>query len=804
MLVSLRWLKDYIDIPWSISALVERLTMSGAKVEAVHQMGAELKGVRVGKIVEVDPHPSSEELWVCQVDLGDRRVQSVCGAPNTGVGMLVPVAPEGVTLAGLSATVEATEVRGVLSEAVLCSEAELGLSNDHSGLMRLPDDVPIGAELGVALGLDDSVIEFEIYPNRADQLSVYGIAREVAAITGGEVKSLPGAPEEKGGAASKRASVAVEAPDLCPRYIARVIEGVRIAPSPAWMQARLRLAGMRPINNVVDVTNYVMLELGQPLHAFDLERLEGSKIIVRTAVAGEQMETLDGVLRTFAEDDLLICDEKGPVAIAGIMGGERTEVRETTTSILLESATFDAANVRKTSRRLGLRTEASHRFEKGLHPHLAQVAIDRAAALLAELGGGEVRVGRIDVAEPIEEETKLSVRPNAVNRALGTDLSPAEMKRILKALDFGVELDEGGSVLRLQVPWYRSDVRQECDVIEEVARIHGFDQIEATLPRGASVQGGLAWPLSAVEQVRDRLVAAGLSESVTYSFISPRLYDRLGLEADHPLRQSIALKNPLSEEQSVMRTTILGSLLDALSLNQRRQVDDVRLFELGKVYIPTTLPLESLPSEKWTLAIALSGEAPTEVWGRGGRQVDFYDLKGCVEAVADVLGLSLDVRPVRHSSLHPGRSAELVIGDTVAGVMGEVHPKVAEAFEIRDRAYVAEIDLEVLFKQPQKATRYRPVPRHPAVDRDVALLVPRDVAVARVESLIASEGGAMLRGWNLFDVYEGKQIPEGMRSVAYTLTFQADDRTLTDEEIAEVYERITRRLEEELGVTVRR
>lgn len=804
MLVSLRWLKDYVDIPWSAHVLADRLTMIGAKVEGIHELGAGLSDVYVGKITRVEPHPKSDELFVCQVDVGGKSVQSVCGASNTAEGLLVAVALPGASLTGLERPVRAGEVRGVTSEAVLCSESELGLSEDHSGLMLLPDDLEIGKNLVDALGLDDHVIEFEIYPNRPDCLSVVGIAREAAAVTGGDITLPDTSVVERGPEVSEAASVEVLDADLCPRYIARVVEDVKIGPSPAWMQQRLRAAGMRPINNVVDVTNFVMLELGQPLHAFDRDRLSDAKILVRRATQGERMQTLDGEIREFTVEDLLICDGAGPVAVAGIMGGESTEVSDATTSILLESATFDAASVRKTSRRLGMRTEASHRFEKGLHPHLAQLAVDRAARLLAELARGTVYAGRIDAAqaEP-EEETTLSVRLKRVNRALGTQLSPAEMKRIMRALHFDAELDDGASVLRVSVPWYRPDVRQECDVVEEIARIYGFDNIEATLPSGASVEGRLAWPLPLVESVKDRLVAAGFSESVTYSFVSPRTFDRLHVEADSSLREAIPLQNPLSEEQSVMRTTLMGSLLDAVSLNERRQVHDIRLFETGKVYIPSALPLESLPSECWTLGMVLSGRAPTQVWGSPSREVDFFDLKGAIEAVADALHIGAEYERVQHPVLHPGRCAQMIVACKSVGVFGEVHPRVAAAYSLRGRTYIAEVNLQALFDASSPAQRYQPLPRHPAVDRDLALLVPTSVPAVHVQDLIQREGGEYLRSLELFDVYEGKQVPEGMRSVAYTLTFQAEGRTLTDEEIASAQTHLAKRLDQELGVEVR-
>jgi len=803
MLVPVRWLRDYVDFPWSPHELAERMTMSGSKVEAVRSPGLESADIRAGRIVSAERHPNSDHLWVCRVDIGGRIVQSVSGAPNTAPGLLVPVALPGTKLSGSMQAIRAGEVRGVLSEAVLCSEAELGVSDDHSGLMELSGDISPGDDLVRGLGLDDAVIEFEISPNRPDCLSVVGLAREVAALSGGALRLPPLDPPESEPHASELAKVRVEAPHRCRRYIARVIRGARIAPSPLWLQSRLRAAGMRPINNVVDVTNYVMLELGQPLHAFDLARLANAEIVVRMARPGETMTTLDGAQRSFCDDDLLICDAERPVAVAGVMGGLDSEVTLETRDILLESASFEPTGVRRTSRRLGLRTEASHRFEKDLDPHLAELAVDRAARLIAELAGGSVAKGRIDVHSGLPAPRTLRVRPQRVNRMLGTCLSPAEMKRILEALEFGVEIENDGEQLAVAVPTFRRDVEGEADIAEEVSRIYGFDRIEPTLPKGASAQGGLSLPLPAIERVRDVLVAQGFAESITFSFISPKGYDRLQLPADHPWRRSIELANPLSEEQSVMRTTLIPSLLGAASLNARRRQPDVRLFEVGKVYIAERLPLESLPDERWTLALVLSGAAPSLGWGESSRPADFYDLKGAVEAVLEALGAEAAWEPAEQPHLHPGRTAAIVVSGSVVGYLGELHPKAAEAFELRNRVYVCEIDLEPLIAASGRPVQFQSLPKYPAVDRDLALLVPVHVRAADVVALIERHGGEYLRSVSLFDVYEGKQVPQGMRSLAYTMTFQAGDRTLTDEEISKVLERLEEKLKSGLGVEVR-
>lgn len=802
MFVSLRWLKEYVDISLGSRALAERLTMAGIKVEGVHEPQARPEGAVVGRIVDVRPHPDAETLRICSVDVGGRVLQAVTGAPNAAAGMLVAAALPGATLPGIEGTVREASLRGVRSECVLCSERELGVSDDHSGLMELPADLPLGADVAAALGFDDAVFEFEVYANRPDCLSVVGLAREVAAVTGGELRLPPAEVPEGGGEARSLASVAIEAPDLCSRYIARVIRNVRVGPSPSWMQERLRKAGMRPINNVVDITNYVMLELGQPLHAFDYDRLRGRKIVVRRAKDGETLETLDGVVRRLTPDELLICDGEGPVALAGIMGGSDSEVQESTRNILLEAATFAPANVRRSSRRLGLHTEASHRFEKGLDPRLAEWAADRAARLMAELAGGEVARGRVDVHFGLPPEREMEVRPDRINGLLGTELSPAEMKRILKGLGFQVDLGKGAATIRVRVPWFRRDVEGEADVAEEIARIHGYEQIEPTLPTGASVQGKLSWPLPVLERIRTRLVALGISESLTYSFISPKGYDRLRLPAEHPWRRSIPLMNPLSEAQSVMRTTFLPSLLEAVALNQRRHQPDVRLFEIGRVYWAERLPLAGLPDEVRTLGLVLTGRVPA-AWGDPARAIDFFDAKGAVDAVLRLLGVEARYERADEPFLHPGRSAVVFAGDERVGWVGEIHPTVAANFDLRGRVYAAELNLDALASRELPVPRFVPLPKFPAVERDLALLVPASLASESVAAVIRREGGRLLQRVELFDLYEGKQVPQGYRSLAYTLTFRAEDRTLTDDEVAAVQEQIAKALVAELGVEVR-
>lgn len=801
MLVSYRWLKEYTDIPWSPQELAERLTMSGAKVEGVHTPDNELAGVVVGLIRTLERHPEADKLSVCSVDVGDKVVTVITGAPNAKAGTHVPVALPGATLPGTDTPVQAVSFRGIRSEGVLCSEAELQVGDDASGLMLLTDEARPGTPLATVLGLDDAVIEFEIYPNRPDCLSVVGIAREVSALTGASLH-LPAQAQERRGRSGPAVEVRVQAPDLCPRYCCQVVENVTVGPSPLWMQQRLRAAGMRPINNVVDVTNFVMLELGQPLHAFDLEKLEGPVIIVRRAEEGESITTIDGTDANLPSDALVIADKARPVALAGIMGGANSEVGQATRHVLLEAATFHPTSVRRTARRMGMRTEASNRFEKGLDVNLPLWALERAAQLLAEVAGGDPSPQISDAAQPVPEERRISLRPERVNHVLGTDLSVNEMKRTLRALHLCVD-ETGDGRLQVDIPSSRGDLEREIDLIEEVARIHGYENIPSTLPTGMSSHGGQNEPLPQLDQLRHRLTAAGVSEAMTYSFMSPRSLGHLRLPEHHLFLQAIPILNPLSEEQSLLRTTLLPNLLEVLARNARRQAASVRLFEIGSVFHPKALPLTTQPQERPTLGIALMGEQSRTGFGDPEREVDFYDLKGLVEAALAVLGVAW--RPVAVSDyepFHPGRCAGIECDGVVVGHFGEVHPDVLDAFDISRRALVAEIALSPLLGR-RTEIRYSPIPRHPAVQRDLALLAPLELSAERIERVIRQEGEPLLQDVHLFDVYQGKQVPAGYRSLAYALVIQAPDRTLTDDEVLSVQQRILARLESDCGVRVR-
>lgn len=811
MLISIEWLKEYVDIPWGVQQLADRLTQIGIKVEKIITFDENLANVVVGRIDELLPHPSAgDDLFVCTVDLGENKVRCVTGASNVHEGMIVAVALPGATLPGASDEVRLAEIAGVRSEAIICSERELGISDDHSGVMSLAEDIEIGLDITTALGLNDTVLELETYPNRPDTLSVIGIAREVAAITNGEVR-LPSLKVEETSEEKVRdyTSVEVKDGDLCSRYVARIVTGVKIGPSPAWLQRRLRAVGMRPINNVVDVTNYCLMELGQPLHAFDHKQLTDGVIVVRRAENNEKITTLDGDEHELSEDVLVICDASRPVAIAGVMGGGDSEVTESTTTVLLEAATFDPVQVRKTAKKLDIHTESGYRFERDLDPHLSGIAADRAASLLANLTGGKVLKERIDVKQPLPKPTTIKCDPKKINRLLGTKLSPVEMKRILKGLGFDVEILQDPAILEVQVPTFRRDIAIEADVAEEVARIYGFHEIPATLPKGSTILGGLNPKYSTLNRIRQTLMSHGCFESITYSFISPRLFDRVNVGEDHPWRQAIELANPISEEHRVMRTTLLPSLLQAVGTNFRRQVNDVRLFELGKIYVADELPPTTLPEEKETLAVVLSGRAMTDVWGMTPRPLDFYDLKGMIESLGETMGIRFRFVVKEHPAFHPGRTAAILAhsardGEMEIGLMGEVHPDVAGSFDIKGRLLAAEIDIETLLNIKREPFQYEIIARYPAVVRDLAILVPHKISAEQVFEVLQSADATHLKEISLFDVYEGDQVPEGMRSLAFSLTYQAENRTMTDEEVLAQQAKIEKSLSDQLGIEMRR
>ncbi|MBE3576548.1 MAG: phenylalanine--tRNA ligase subunit beta [Limnochordales bacterium] len=835
MLVSYRWLQDYVEIDLDPAQLAEGLTAIGLKVEGISHTEPRFSGVVVGKIVELQRHQASDHLWVAVVEIGrvdgsglGGRLVLVTGATNIKVGDRVPVALPGAVLPekdGTSRVIRTLEFQGVISQGMLCSEAELAVGEDASGIMILPPDAPVGKSVAEVLGLDDTVIDLEIYANRADLWSMLGVAREVAAWLGRPLRR----PEPRLAVARARGgregnlpiNVEVQATDLCPRYLATLALGLEIGPSPLWMAQRLRAAGMRPINNVVDITNFVMLETGQPLHAFDLRDVRQQTILVRRAEAGERFRTLDEKEHELSPDILVIADPERAIALAGIMGGENSEIRLDTRDVLLESATFHAATVRRGALRLGLRTEASSRFEKGLDPNLPAYAAARALELFADIAKATIPAGWVDHYPAPVEPWKVRFRPHKVNALLGSDIPVAEMKRLLARLEITLEPSSstGGGASPAEeeyqavIPTFRQDVTREADLAEEVIRFWGYDRLPETAPRGPVVAGRQSPRLDLADKIRGLLVSQGVSEVITYSFTSPRHFDRLRLAADHPWRQAIPILNPLSEERSIMRTSLLPGLLEVAARNAARQ-QAVWIFEVGAVYIPDELPLRQQPREPLHLGVLLLGSADQAAgavdWTRRLPVADVYDLKGMLEQLFERLLIGVEFLPVgdgdereRLPFLHPGRAA--VIWSAAGrwlGYLGELHPEVIRGYDLPGRPVVAEIDVEEVLQLPVTVPRHQPLPEFPAVFRDLALLVPKDVPAREVERRLWESGGQLLRSLRLFDVYEGKQIPAGMRSLAYALEFRSDTGTLREDEVESVLERITAALAS-LGVSVR-
>jgi phenylalanyl-tRNA synthetase beta chain len=794
MLVSLSWLKEFVDIDEDAKTIAEGLTMSGSKVEGVKSYGKEISNVVVGQILSLDKHPNADKLWVGVVDIGSEKLQIVTGAENIKVGDYIPVALNGATLPG-GVKIKRSKLRGIESQGMMCSAEELGLDESllpeyqRNGIFILPP-LPLGMDINEALQLKDDVLEFEITPNRPDCLSVVGIARETAATFRKPFKM----PEIKVTEIEEPnpAKVTIEAPDLCYRYVARVVKNVKIGPSPIWMQVRLLKAGIRPINNVVDVTNYVMLELGQPLHAFDLDKVKNRHIIVRRAKDGERLITLDGKERILDSSMLVIADEEKAIGLAGVMGGENTEITDSTVNILIESANFKGSNIRHTSRKLGLRSEASARFEKGLDPEITVLACERAAQLMEKYCGGEVLKGIIDEYPKPMERTVLTVRPDRINKFLGTNLAVSEMVEILKSLEF--EVIEKGEELEVKVPHFRRDVTMEADIAEEIARLYGYNNIEDSLMKNAQTTlGSLTKTQELEEKVRDVLLACGLNEIVTMSFMGERDLDKINVPKDSVLRKAVRIINPLGEEQSLMRTTLLPFMLNVAYTNYSRKVDEFKAFEIARVFIPKQLPLKELPEEIKTISIGMYGE-----------EVDFYTIKGVVEELLEVMGI-YEVEYVRadEPSYHPGRSAKILFKREELGVFGEVHPDVLENYDLPIRVYAGELNLDKIIGFAVVDKKYKPLPKYPAVERDIAVLVDEDLFVAAVEKVIKETGGEVIERTALFDVYKGPNIPEGKKSVAFSIWYRSSEKTLTDEEVNEIHARIVKALEEKLGAKLR-
>lgn len=800
----LSWIKAYVpDLECTDQEYMDAMTLSGTKCEGFERLDADLDKIVVGQIEKIEKHPDADKLVICQVNIGTETTQIVTGATNVKEGLKVPVVLDGGRVAGGhdgkktpgGIKIKKGKLRGVESNGMMCSIEELGSTTEfypeapENGIYIFDDSVEVGADAVEVLGLHDTVFEYEITSNRVDCYSVLGIAREAAAT----FRKPFVAPKVKAvgttGDVNDYIKVEVKDAKLCPRYCAKVVKNVKIAPSPEWMQRRLSACGIRPINNLVDITNYVMEEFGQPMHAYDLSTIKGNKIVVRRAEDGEKFTTLDGQERTLDSDMLMICDEEKAVGLAGIMGGENSMITDDVQDMLFEAACFDGTNIRLSSKRVGLRTDASGKFEKGLDPNNAEAAINRACQLIEEFGAGEVVEGMVDFYPEKKEEHQIKFDPDYVNNLIGFDLTEEEMISYFPAL----ELEYDKETKMITVPTFRQDLIGMCDIAEEITRFYGYDKIPTTLPSGEATSGKLSEKLRIDELARSVALYCGFSQGMTYSFESPKVFDKLLLPEDSDLRKTVTISNPLGEDFSVMRTTSLNGMLTSLATNYNRRNKDVRLFEMGNIYIPKELPVTDLPDERMQFTLGFYGDG------------DFFTMKGVVEEFLGQVGIDKDISydaKAGKTFLHPGRQANVVYNDTVIGYLGEVHPTVCENYNMKTRAYVAVIDMPYIYEMANFDKKYEGIAKFPAVSRDISMVVPKEILVGDIEAVIKQRGGKILESYSLFDIYEGDQIEKGFKSVAYNIVFRAKDRTLEENDIAGAMKKILNGLER-LGIQLR-
>lgn len=796
MNTALSWIKAYVpELECTAQEYTDAMTLTGTKVEGFEELDKDLEKIVVGQVMKIERHPDADKLVICQVDVGTETIQIVTGAPNVYEGMKTPVCLDGGKVAGGhdgnkaegGIRIKKGKLRGVPSAGMMCSIEELGSSKDfypdapEDGLYDMGKDAVVGSDAIEALGLHDVVFEYEITSNRVDCYSVLGIAREAAATFNKPfvppVVTKTGNDED----VNDMVQVEVQAEDLCPRFCARLVKNIKIGPSPDWMQRRLAASGIRPINNIVDITNYVMEEFGQPMHAYDFDKIAGHKIVVRRATEGETFQTLDGQERKLDSNVLMICDGEKPVGIAGIMGGENSKITDDVTTMLFEAACFDGTNIRLSSKRVGLRTDASGKFEKGLDPYNAQAAIDRACQLIEELGAGEVVGGMVDVFPNKPQTKRLPFEPEKYNALLGTDVSAEDMLKYFSMLELEYDADAN----ELIIPSFRQDLFSRADLAEEVARFFGYENIPTSLPSGETTMGKLSFKLQVEEIARKVAQYSGFSQSMNYSFESPKVYDKLLIAKDSPLRNAITISNPLGQDFSIMKTTPLNGMLTSLSTNYNRKNRNVRLYEIGNIYMAKELPLTELPDERTQLTLGMYGEG------------DFFTMKGVVEEFFDKAGLDSKISydpTEKEPFLHPGRQAKIVYEGEVVGYLGEVHPQVCDNYEIGDRVYIAVLDMPCIVAKAKFIKKYTGLAKFPASSRDISMVVDKEVLVGDLESAIEKRGGKLLESCTLFDIYEGAQVGEGKKSVAFNLVFRAKDRTLEDKEVNELMDKILKEL----------
>ena len=805
MNTSLKWIKALVPgLDCTAQEYTDAMTLSGSKVESYEQLDADLDKIVIGQVKKIERHPDADKLVICQVDIGEPELtQIVTGATNVFEGAKVPVVLDGGRVAGGhdgtktpgGIKIKKGKLRGIESNGMMCSIEELGSTREMfpdapvNGLYIFGEDAPVGENAVSYLGLDDSVIEYEITSNRVDCFSVLGLAREAAATF--DKKFVPPVVTETGNNEDVNdiVKVTVKDADLCSRYTARVVKNVKFAPSPKWMQERLRSHGIRPINNLVDITNYVMEEYGQPMHAYDLDTIAGNEIIVRRAAKDEKFVTLDGQERQMDDSVLMICDAEKAIGIAGIMGGENSMITENVHTMLFEAACFDGTNIRKSSKKIGLRTDASAKFEKGLDPNLAMEAMNRACQLVEELGAGEVVGGAVDIYPVKREGIRIPFEPEKYNKLLGTDIDKETMIGYFKKIDLGY--DEATN--EILVPSWRQDLLCDADMAEEVARFYGYDNIGVTLPSGESTAGGKSFKLRMEEKAREVAEFCGFSQAMTYSFESPKVFDKLLIPADSDLRKTVVISNPLGEDYSIMRTLPLNGMLTSLSTNFGRRNKDVRLYEMGNIYLPKQVPLTELPEERMQLTFGMYGDG------------DFFTMKGVVEELLSQLGLrnKAEYDPTADLPfLHPGRKASVVYDGTVIGYLGEVHPTVAANYAIKERVYIAVIDMPEIVSRASFDYKYEGITNFPVSSRDLSMVVPKNILVGDIEKVFDERGGTYLESYELFDVYEGEQIEKGFKSVAYSLKFRGKDKNLEENDITSAMKKILNGLEQ-MGIQLR-